>query len=511
MINRFYLKIIQVIGLILLISANSGAAIALADAPSPEWSPPIRLSLPETTGWFPDVTADATGRVHVVWSSYVKVTDKRFYDAVFYTSSQDGRKWDKPIDVVAPDLQFGEATRPNVYADPQGTLHLTYRGTRVYYSQAPIATAAQSSSWISPRQISVSQVAYFSDLAADSQGRLHLIFTENVMTPECEICFHIFYRQSDNNGLTWSPVTEISILPLGAIKPQIITDEQDNLHVVWDAGIGGHYGQLNSPDSKMMYTASYDRGETWTYPTEFIVPGGNGKNITIGVDGQGRVLVVWLALSQKLVYYQFSEDKGRSWSRPFSIPNVIGGGVGPELDNYIMASDSAGQLHLLMVGRTKAEEQGISVLHLVWDGTTWSSPKTITTLFGDVPEWPRIAIGNGNQLHAVWFVRDEEHIWDSDKQEYEIWYAQAQADAPAKTAVAQLPTPIPLPTPTSLPLSVPSPTPTVDPGINRVPASPEAAGTIYTEVDDVLLLIQSLLPALLIVIVVVVIIRLWRR
>jgi len=43
-----------------------------AQTQSPTWSVPIPLSNIASSSWFPDITADATGRLHVVWASTVE-------------------------------------------------------------------------------------------------------------------------------------------------------------------------------------------------------------------------------------------------------------------------------------------------------------------------------------------------------------------------------------------------------------------------------------------------------
>jgi hypothetical protein len=362
-------------------------------------------------------------------------------------------------------------------------------------------------------------VGYFSSLAADGQGQLHLVFTQNAPNDDCPVCYHVFHRWSHDNGLTWSNLTEISTQPTGAAKPQLLIDGQDNLHVVWEAGIGGAYGQLEDP-STVMYSASYDQGQTWTSSVEFISPNNWAKNISIGLDGDGQLLVAWLALPEDLVYYQVSSDQGRSWSPPRPIPDVWGGHsvFNTALDDYAMATDSAGNVHLALVGRTSSEQKSLSILHLSWDGSSWSSPEAVATLIGDVPEWPQIAVGNGNQLHLVWFVRDQAHIWDSDGQQYTIWYTQGKSSAPAVSPVAwstSTPTPEPKvidpPTPTPTPTLTPVPTPTLDPSVKQILVSPEVTESIYTDNDELLLLLSSLLPALLVVTVAVFVVRIWRR
>lgn len=474
----------------------------------PRWSQPVPLSPSELSAWFPDVATDLTGQVHIVWSAA-----PGDYDTVMYTTSPDSQEWSAPTDIAAlPQTAGSEATRPSILIDPQGIFHLTYRYTTVYYSQARIESARTANSWLLPTIINRSgNVAYFSRMAEDGLGRLHLVFTENVPTAECSICYHVFYRQSDDNGHSWSAPIDISDLPTGAAKPQILIDRQDNIHVVWESGPGGSYGQVGDP-IRVMYTVSRDRGMTWAAPLEFATPSGKARNVAIGLDGEGKLLVAWLGAPEDLVYYQFSRDQGYSWSPRQSIPAVWGGITvfGTYLDSYAMATDSAGNVHLVLVGRTAQDQKSLSVLHLTWNGSAWSEPEAITTLQGDVPEWPRIAVGNGNQLHVVWFVRDEAHVWDTDRGQYQIWYARGTASAPPVPPIAW-PTASPTPQHTPMPTVMALPQP-LKPNLNTTqPPDAVSAELLTTDTDDLLLLAKSLAPVALLIAIVAIGAHLGKR
>ncbi len=526
--KRFYRSVAYTAVITSIMLFSLAATVPVSHGQAPVWSQPVPLSSPEAKSWFPDIVADAAGQVHVVWASASAMQGRDGrpapgYDVVMYATSPDGQTWNKAIDIAAlAQLTGTEATRPTVLIDRQGMFHLTFRGTDVFYLRAPLDSLLSAAPRLSPRRVSTANVAYFSRLAFDRGGRLHLVYTQMVSGETnggCPDCYHVFYRWSDNGGLLWSAPTDITNLPTGSAKPQMVIDGQGSIHVVWEAGRGGAYGRVTDP-RQVMYAASHDAGKTWTSPVKFVAPGGRAGNIALGLDGQDKLVVAWLGLPEDEVYCQFSRDGGRSWSPPQPIPGVWGGFsvYGALLDDYAMAADSAGNVHLVLVGRTAADQKTLSVLHLTWDGSIWSKPEIITTLIGDVPEWPRIAVGLGNQLHVAWFVREQAHIWDSDLGKYRIWYAHGVSSAPAATPVVW-PTPTPTPAPEGAPTATPAPTAmpsptataTLDPGLSRVTVSSEAVDSIFTDADDVLLLIKSLVPTVLIIAAVVVGIRLRRR
>jgi hypothetical protein len=489
--------------LVLLVLAGWQATAPISYGQVKEWSQPVLLSPRDAFGWFPDIAVDATGQVHIAWSSGAEG-----YDTVMYTTSQNGQEWSDLTDIVAL-VSGGEVTRPALLIDPQGTLHMSFRETTVYYSHAPIESAHSAAAWLPQNPMSMSQVAYFSRLALDGHGTLHLVFTENVVSPECPICYHVFYRHSSDNGLSWSAPLDISNLPTGSAKPQILIDKQDNIHVVWEAGRGGSYGQLVDP-TKVMYAVSYDGGNTWTVPSEMNILDGTGKNIAIGLDGKGTLITVWWGLPEDVIYYRTSRDQGRSWSQPQPIPDIWGTWTvyQSRLDDYSMSTDSAGNVHLVVVGRTAQDQQSLSVLHSTWDGSSWSLPQSISTLVGDVPEWPRIAIGLGNQLHVTWFVRDQAHIFESEHGKYQVWYSHWTSSAPAIPPLRVWPTSTPAPgakvatQPTAVPISAPV-----------VAAEPPhvSSESLYTEVDSMVVLAKSLLPVLLLVAALVIALFIRRR
>ncbi len=477
------------------------------------WSAPISLG----AYWFPDVATDASGRVHAVWSSGAEG-----FDTVMYAANTDGT-WSRAVDIMAVAQIAGgsEASRPTLLVDPANNVHLTYRYTTIYYSQAPAGGAGVPGYWRNPFAI---DEGYFSRMARDSKGVLHLVFTQNVQTPSCRICYHVFYVRSTDDGLMWSDPIDISVQATGAAKPQLIVDSQDNLHVVWEGGYGGSYGQLSDPTS-VYYAGSYDGGSSWSRPYELDPARGEttaamARNVTIAEDANGHLVAAWLAIPEDIVYYQLSTDAGRTWSVPTPIPGVFGiwDLYQSRLDDYAMAVDSAGRVHLVMVGRRLLEQPNSELLHLVWNGSGWSAPSVIASYPGDMPEWPRIAVGLGNQLHVVWFVRDAENLFNSDAGNYQVWYASSMTDSPAIAPIAVPEIPPPTPNPNAGVVNIvaaPTPTSQIKPVAVDNAAPPEVASAllpnIRSENDEVILLVLAIAPAVAAILAVVGLFSLWRR
>jgi hypothetical protein len=473
-------KSLRAVAVIALVIGLMAANTATSSAQTSGWSTPKLLSNPNVRSWFPDVMADATGRVHVLWSSGIR--DRSVWDTVVYATSTDGVIWTPGVDIAATD-PFGTAlgqrapaaTRPVMVMDLNGNVHVSFRDDQsLYYAHTPIQDFGQPDS-LNPVKVANGDVPYFAEMAVDSKGVIHYLFTENVRSDNCGICYQLFYRNSANLGKTWSPIISISDPEIGAAKPTIVVDKEDNLHVVWEAGAGGSLGNVLDP-TRVVYAASYDGGKTWqppvTLPSNQV--GQQAKFITIGVDGQDHLVTAWLSQPRDEVFYQISTDAGRQWSAPQQIQGIFApeGILYSRLSTFSMATDSAGNVHLVLIGRTDLERNNTNVLHIMWNGTAWSQPEVIATEEKNTFEWPSIAIGLGNQIHITWFQRDEAHIFDPDQGLYSIWYARGSAPAPTMTPmVYPTPTALPAPTATPLPVNVVATPLPVDPNFTDVTMS----------------------------------------
>jgi hypothetical protein len=511
------------------------------------WTEPVPLSPQLQSSWFPDITVDSSGRIHVVWSASVSAGANQAYDVVYYTTSSDGSTWSNPRDIIALPSK-GAVTRPSVITDDRGIFHITFRDYTIYYSQV-YENSVYPNQMTSPVRISTPENGYFSRLAIDDKGNLDVVYTEDVHDPNCPGCFHVFFRKSVDDGKNWTSPIDVSPLPNGAAKPQIVFGSQNIIHVVWEAGQGGDLGQIPDPTT-VEYSRSTDGGVTWSQPFGFQSPGGLARNITIGRTGAGQLVVAWLGLPENVVYFATSVDEGQTWSDPELIPGLSGAWdlYQGKTDDYSMATDSAVNIHFVMVGRSDplvkvptateiidtstpptetptpapspnatqlAEMNRLGVMHLIWNGTTWSTPEAISYLTGDVPEWPRIAINLGDKLDVVWFVRDKAHIFGGEgAPQYRVWFSQENIDAPEYTPqipatsinIGSLLTPLPSPSAISItPISFTS-TPTPIPTFSSTAQNEQI---VYQEKDYMKIIGMSIVPVILFIVVAVFITR-WR-
>ncbi|MDW8068676.1 MAG: sialidase family protein [Anaerolineae bacterium] len=458
------------------------------EAQEPYWSQPIELTLPHIGwDWFPDIAVDSGGNVHLVWSG--GWCSPAYKKPCLMYQRQHGGVWQSPYDVFL-DMGAGQsAIRNALAADPVGRLHLVYLKDFQYivYQQAWASHANSAWAWSEPRRMSGFGHAYFPDINVGPDGTLHAVWTEsagNTASPDCPLgdCSDIFYRQSTDGGVRWSPPINLSRSEVGTMKVHILADTLGRVHVFWEEG-GDRW--VSDRPVGVAYTLSTDGGQTWSTPQVFTHTQGFPRQIMLGVDGRGQIVAIWRLVPGDSIYYQVSSD-GRQWSAPQRVPGIWPVESTAVFDDYDVAADSRGHLHFVVSGRNSPTGRQ-AIFRLEWDGTSWLEPEQVSPYEG-YPEFPRIAVGLGNTLHVAWYSKQ----WSGyeEGQEMRLWYSARKIPAPAWT-------PAPLPTPTETPpppTRTPFPTPTPFPTIAPDAVRPFNPATLYTEGDEVVGLLLSLLP-----------------
>jgi len=478
------------------------------------WDRPTLLSTNSGWSWFPDVVVDYAGRVHVFYDSSLPATERREgVTTVMYTVEQGG-VWSEPNDVLTGRDIFRVAAA----IDPLGNIHIVRRHMGMWHHMAPLDDAGSAASW--NRHLLDQGVLYMCDVVVDRENVIHVVYERWVMLDEPIVVERvggdrtiyglsdIYYRRSADGGRIWSPSVNLSKSPrVGSYRVQMTLDANDVIHVTWDEG-WDRWSEYDEP-REGVYIRSTDGGNTWSRPTVFFAPERTNAQTAMGTDNQGHILVVWRATTRAQLYYARSSDGGGSWSALRDISGIYARPYNDTpFDAYQMATDSAGKIHLVVVGsvrlpRVPNERVPLGVYHLVWDGTRWSDPEQIAVYTPEVgfPEYPRLAIGKGNQLHVVWFVRDR--LFGTD--EMDVFYSRLESDAPRVTVALPL-------TLTPTPRVIPSPTPV--PSAMAPTLALTAAGLpsgLYTEMDDVLRLALAVAPIAIVVLLLIAVRLGWIR
>lgn len=454
------------------------------------WSEPTRVStnVPARVDWFPAVAADGLGNVHVIWNqtSYDddkghNATDPEAIGQLEYTR-WNGQSWTRQTDLSL--IWYGYALRNSLTVDPSGRLQILYKGwgtpdrpiagrafQDIWHMSAPASEADAVYAWGDRTRVSGGKPAYFTDVVADSKGTLHIIWTEG----DANGIYALLYARSTDGGATWSQRVNLSgDDPVWWYRAHLTVDQSDRLHVVWEvlsdavtkstAGFG--------VTAWANYAQSDDGGRTWSR-REFpgtVATTGSGLSAPgpqqpdVAVDGNGTIVLIYREYGTDRIMSRQSLD-GTRWSAAEPLPGIKSGVARP-YDIYDTARDSAGHVHLVAVGYPNGSSE-MSVLHAEWTGSSWTLPEVIVS-GAPYPEYPRLAIGSGNQLHVVWFGGDNA---STNRTPVGIWYSTATASAPrveqrpavaADLTSARGANRVPAPTPKATPLSVTAVMPATD-------------------------------------------------
>jgi hypothetical protein len=464
------------------------------------WSTPFEVSTNAPFSWFPDIATGPEGSIHIIWASgdANPADPQNAIDLLRYRSLRDG-KWSETND-IAYTGEGGYTVRNSIVLGRDGRFYVLVRmHIRIFVISAPWNTAWSARAWSAPEPISPPG-GYYTTLGINSHDTLHALWSETIVDDpqkprkECPNCSDLFYRSSHDGGQTWSTPLNLSQTDDGENRPQIVIDGRDHLHAVWDQGVDWFVGA--GVPKYGVYRRS-DDGSSWSEAVRFGSPEEPIQQIALTTSPEGNPFVVYRSAKTDRLFYQWSHDGGTNWTMPVEIPIVRGRNLNDNnLDRYSLTTDSAGRIHLLMSGFIAGSASDTApenpwLLHLVWNGQAWSVPQVVmgNELY---PEWPRIIVYGGNQLHAVWFTRHKEDLFGSDKgAHYQVWYSTLTTDAPA---VAPPPTFTSVPTtvPTVLATSTPIPSPTPLPA--PILAAPTTDGPPRWEQQGVVMMAMALLP-----------------
>jgi hypothetical protein len=422
------------------------------------WSTPVNLSNSLYPSMFPDVAVDRAGNVYVVWSQYFRPDDGGWGDAISF-AMRDGNVWSKANDIyTAPP--FNTAHLPAIAVDSRGLIHLIWlQGYQLLYGHAWSQREPWNTlSWSEPQGLSQGD-AYWNDIVVDGRDRIHVVWAKREDNAEVGLA----YARSVDGGETWSEPMEIVQQESGQVM--LASDGKDGLYVIWV-----HVRGKEVDAWPVYFSYSQDAGQTWSEPLDLAEsPPDNYEWPNVAVDGQGTVhLVFYRSFIGSFCHRIFTPQNG-TWSDL----QVVKTGLVMEYGHPGLAIDSDGRPH--MVVPTSGMDCG--VFHTSWDGQAWSPMARVSTnTVGQASHMGRLAIGQGNQLHVVWFDFLEGSaggLWEPPRGRVDVFYSTYRSDAHPTPPVPLPagPTATPRPQATTTPKEA-APTPTA----TAAPRRPERGG-----------------------------------
>lgn len=441
----------------------------------PVWTEPERLG----SGWFSNITVDATGTAHLGWHGFSQAND----DFLMYAARSPGgpRPGPEPIDVVL--TATGGFTVRNAFdVDSKGILHAYYRSyTEHKYAQAPASNGASARQWLDLGAIGA---GYYLDMMISQTDVIHLVSSKqavNLATLNleaesdqallalterfpCAFCSDLIYYRSEDNGQTWGTPINISNTLTGSDRPHLFEGRSGRIYVSWSEGPDWYASQGTPKDVRFVY--SEDGGKSWA--DSVVLAGGDDPDkrpmqLALTEMSNGSLIAVWrYSLNgDRNIYYQISDDLGQTWSETAVIPYIRADNVpDSSLDRYELITDLMGTVHFFAVGFDAETNVGPALYHLEFRQGRWLPP---TRLFYDPdidrPEWPQADIGPGNELHLTYFIRMGNGRTEADVGDRYVYYLSRSGNLPDRVPLAAFAaTPTLLPVPTEIPNFEPTPT-----------------------------------------------------
>lgn len=470
------------------------------------WEAPQRVPSPEeTSSLYPDVAVEASGLIHVFWT---ELYSEQSQDAVVQTyqvmtASLSGNQWSTFNDLTSLD-----ATNPraSVVGDARSMVHMLFNaapGMSLYYQTAASEQAFSARGWNGQVPMNDFNRTAWSDLAIQGE-RLVMAYSDlNTADSECAECADIYVRMSEDGGVLWDAPVAINPTEGNSTLPQVEMDSAGNVYVTWLEGIGRSQGTGQQNGYFMFFDQEENR---WNSPVIIERPAPQIASLSVGANGQGDVVLVWRTRDPEYsgIFFAVSPDYGINWSIPQTIVGLESSASQNVDDQYDMETDGQGMIHLVLAAQL-ADSTGFvdstdlpGLYHLEWNGD-WASP-ILLYKGARIPEHPRMAIANGNELHVVWSIRD---VLSAGLIPSEILYARGRSSAPFVQ-------PEKLPTFTPTVVIVPevleadsanTPVPDIEVTVSSVNTD------IYSENDEYLVVLYALIPVVILLVVVLLVAR----
>ncbi len=237
-------------------------------------------------------------------------------------------------------------------------------------------------------------------LASDHKGNLYYLHLSNPphKTDSTYLIDRIVIQRSSDNGLTWTKGTGIGYNPPKQQDKHWvgIQPETGSLAVTWTEF--DKYESRNPKDhSRILFSRSDDRGETWTQPVKINQFDGDCLDDDQTTEGavpvwnkEGNIYVAW-AYNNK-IYFDKSTDGGKTWLKKdivatdqpggwnYDVPGVFRANGMPVLAIDQSNGKYSGTLYINWSDqRNGTDDTDIFLIKSTDKGRTWSKPFRVNT------------------------------------------------------------------------------------------------------------------------------------
>lgn len=273
--------------------------------------------------WYPDCVVDAGGTFHLVWETNEFTTDIQNFE-IAYRNYKSG-VWGGIFRVTT---SAGQSSNPVLACSPSGSGYVFWQENDNDVCQIKYKTFS-GSSWGSESNIRINTDYCGLPSAAICQN-LPVVVWEDFT----DGTFQIHCRKMGASG--WGQDSAISHSQLGAFSPSIASDDEGNLHVVWQ--------DWSIVSSRICYRGFSITSGTWD--TEAIIStDGNSKENPVVICRDSSVDVFWS--DDRTGYYEIYHRSlaNGTWGAEEKITDQGCSAIMPGA-----VADSRGNMHLAWAG-----------------------------------------------------------------------------------------------------------------------------------------------------------------
>ncbi len=307
-----------------------------------DWTAPVNASNTPGISIVCDLAVDPEGTVHVVFEEQNNIT---WIGQVFYCAKPANGPWSTPVNISNSEHS---SLDPKIAVDSTGMLHVAWKECHFTYSLIRYTGKAPGGSWSTPVVISgeSEESRAVSDVVTDNQDNLHVAWVE---------AGEIYYATKASGG-SWSASVNVSQGYKCTYPewPHIVSDSEGNLHIVWVTGSGY--------DKCIMYLTKPMSG-SWSEPKNLYLFAFTASSSALAVDEQAHLHVAWSCAKPNII------EKWNYAGIKLSSVDVVEGTAAPP-------EDGAKVTHFLGEQITYVEREG-----------AWTEPEIMYATGPLIPSW----------------------------------------------------------------------------------------------------------------------------
>ncbi len=253
--------------------------------------------------------------------------------------------------------------------------------------------------------VTVADYADHPDIAIDSNGNIHIVYSDDTGTSAREI----WYTMLDSTGSTLIEDTRITVETGddgdGATRPAIVVDSNNRVHIIWrDSG----WDAGNSKEvtySKLNPYADDRNGDAADPATITVVDDTRLSNDgdwyiyspRMAVDSNDNIHIIWGNYDDSNVYYMKLDSNGNVLIAQASIRPAA------NYKSYTdIAVDSTDNLHIVFADDDVTSYDEVYYMMINGsDGSTMIDATMLTDDDGEYSKWTRIAVDSEDNVHIV--------------------------------------------------------------------------------------------------------------